>query len=266
MSQATYILTYRADANGERRRNLDAVLGWLAGQPQVAVIVVEQDAAPTLEAVPHPRCQVLFAYNPGAFNKGWGLNIGFRLAQSEWIGFGDGDVIVGDALWQSFQLLRQGLLAVKPYRQLIDLTEEESVPVRAGAFKRVPARPANVPQNRDPIGERLVFAGGSFVIHRQAFVALGGWDERFRGWGGEDDALSWRIERSRLSCTELDIAPALHLWHARPREATFGQPHYAANQRLLDDYRNYADAQLERLAEVQLQLAGYREKYRPMAA
>ncbi len=58
----------------------------------------------------------------------------------------------------------------------------------------------------------------------------------------------------------------MHLWHPRPREATFDQPHYAANRRLLDDYTRYADAQLDRLAEVQMQVIGRREKYRPLSA
>lgn len=266
MSEATYILTYRADREGHRRRNLEAVLAWLGGFAQVEVVVVEQDVAPTPLSIPHARCQVVFAYNPGPFNKSWGFNVGFRTAQTQWLGFGDADVLVGEALWQSFQLLRQGLLAVKPYRRLIDLTDAESEPVRAGDFARVPARDPRAAPDREAIGERVVFAGGSFVIHRNAFVALGGWDERFVGWGGEDDAFSYRIERSRIACTELDISPAMHLWHARRREATFDQPFYAANRLLLDDYRRYADAQLDRLAEVQMQVLGRREKYRPLSA
>jgi len=265
MSEATYVLTYRADREGQRKRNLEAVLAWLGGFAQIDVVVVEQDVAPTSLALPHSRCQAVFAYNPGPFNKGWGFNVGFHAAKTQWLGFGDADVIVGDALWQSFQLLRQGLLAVKPYRRLIDLTEEESRTVRAGDA-RIPARDPRAAPNREGIGEHVVFAGGSFVIHRHAFVALGGWDERFRGWGGEDDAFSYRIERSRIACTELDISPAMHLWHARPRETTFEQPFYNANRQLLDDYKTYADAQLDRLAEVQMQVIGRREKYRPPSA
>ena len=266
MTPATYILTYREGQTPHRRANLDAVLAWLARIPLVNVIVVEQDTLPTLtSALPHPQSTIVFAYNPGPFNKSWGLNVGARYSQTPLLGFGDGDVIVGEALLQSYQLLERGVEAVKPYRRLIDLTDEESAPVRAGDFDRSPVRDSGQ-TDRSGIGERLVFAGGSFVIRRQAFFSLGGWDERFRGWGGEDDALSYRIERSRLACTELDIAPALHLWHPRQRETTFDQPHYAANARLVADYPRYADAQLERLAEVQMQLNGNIDKYRPLPA
>jgi len=264
MNPASYVLTYRADAHGHRRRNLDAVLAWLAPQAQIDVVLIEQDTTPTLPRdLPHPRCRVAFAYNPGPFNKSWGLNIGFRLAPTPWIGFGDADIIVGDTLWPCFQLLAQGMLAAKPYRRLIDLSEDESHRVRAGDFACVPAREADAMPDREGMGERIVFAGGSIVLRRDVFTAFGGWDERFRGWGGEDDAFTHRIERSRIACTELDSAPALHLWHPRPSEATFGQPHYAANRRLVEEYAGYSDAQLQRMAEVQMQIMGYNEKYRP---
>lgn len=267
MNPATYVLTYRADADGHRRRNLDAVLAWLVPQARIDVILVEQDTTPTLTSrLPHPRCRVAFAYNPEPFNKSWGLNIGFRLAQTPWIGFGDADVIVADALWPCFELLGQGMLAAKPYRRLVDLDEEESQRVRAGDFAYAPVRASHAAPNREAIGERIVFAGGSVVLRRDVFAALGGWDERFRGWGGEDDALSHRIERSRIACTELDTTAALHLWHPRPAEATFGQPHYPDNRRLLEDYARCSDTQLQRMAEVQMQIAGHSEKYRPWSA
>jgi predicted glycosyltransferase involved in capsule biosynthesis len=100
-----------------------------------------------------------------------------------------------------------------------------------------------------------------FAIRRDAFVHLGGFDERFVGWGGEDDAMTIKVERARLSCVELDREVALHLHHPRPAEATFGHAHYAANRALLDDYARYDDATLARLAEVQWQLAGHARKY-----
>ena len=62
---------------------------------------------------------------------------------------------------------------------------------------------------------------------------------------------------------ELDIRPAVHLAHPRPRAATFEQPHYAANCALLESYRQLEDPQLERLSEIQAQLIGNRDKYRP---
>ena len=264
MQKASYILTWRHGDGTQRRDNLFAVLEWLAHYPMFEPIVIEQDDAPRLDGtLPHPHCTKFFAYNPGPFNKSWGLNIGFRLSKLPSLVFADADLILGDALPEALEHLDQGHKVVKPYRRLIDLDASESARVRAGEFDWAPAREANAAPAREGVGEYVVVAGGVFLIARSAFVRLGGWDERFRGWGGEDDALSYRIKHAGIPVVELDRRPALHLHHPRPQSATTGQPPYAANRALLAEYPRLQDAQLARLAEVQMQLVGYSEKYSP---
>ena len=259
-----YILTWRDDASGQRRANLMAVLAWLAGHPQIEPILVEQDAVPRLDgALPHPHCMHVFAYNPGPFNKSWGLNVGFRRSTHAWLAFADADIVLGDALADVQQHLDRGNQAIKPYRRLVDLDDAESARVRAGEFDFVPDRRGFSAPNREGVGEHIVFAGGAFLIARGAFKRLGGWDERFRGWGGEDDAMSYRLERARVAAIELDSRPAVHLAHPRGQETTFAQPHYAANRNLLEGYRHMEDAQLERFSEIQMQIIGNPDKYRP---
>ena len=214
--QASYILTYRQGEEAGRHDNLMAVLAWLSLYPMFEVILVEQDAAPQLRGpLPHPRCRHVFAYNPGPFNKSWGFNIGFRLSELDWFAFGDADVVVGNVLPEALRYLASGYQAVKPYRHLIDLDAQECKRVAADDFDWVPERPAPGAENREGVGEFIVFAGGVVLITRAAFMRVGGWDERFRGWGGEDDAMSYKIERSRMPAVELDQRPAVHLWHAR---------------------------------------------------
>ncbi len=263
MQKIDYILTWRDGEDPSRRTNLHAVLTWLAGHPQFEPILVGQDSVPRLDGgLPHPGCKHVFAYNPGPFNKSWGLNVGFRRSQHAWLAFADADVVLGDALVGALEHLGLGYQALKPYRRLIDLTEAESARVRGGEFDFIPDRSGTAP-NREGVGERIVFAGGMFLITRAAFVRLGGWDERFRGWGGEDDAFSYRLERARLPALELDARPAAHLAHPRSRETTFDQPRYAANCALLESYRRLEDPQLERFSEIQAQIIGNRDKYRP---
>lgn len=263
MHQASYIVTYRQGEGSERRDNLHAVLAWIARYPMFEAVVVEQDAVPRLDGpLPHPHCTHVFAYNPGPFNKSWGCNIGFRLARTPWFAFADADVIVGDAAAEALAYLRSGYKAVKPYRHLIDLDADESRRIGAGDFDWVPPRDVSN-LNREASGEHIVFAGGMFLIARTAFVQAGGWDERFRGWGGEDDALSYCLERLRTPAVELDRRPAVHLHHERSRAATMGQPHYADNLAVLADYRRLDDAEFARYAEIQAQIIGNREKYRP---
>lgn len=266
MHHVSAIITYRGGSDPVRRANLDTVLRWLARRPEFEVVVVEQDAAPNLDApLAHPKARLLFAYNPGPFNKGWGYNVGVRAASCAWYAFCDADVVAGTALDAALGYLNAGCHAIKPYRRLIDLDAQESEFVRAGDYDWLPPPDPGRPLDREGIGERIVFAGGLFLIARPAYASIGGWDERFRGWGGEDDAMTYKLERARVPALELDTRPALHLHHARRPEHTYGQPYYAANCGLLDDYRRYTDEQLVRLAEVQMQQNGRREKYRPAA-
>ena len=260
------IVTYRGADGSERRANLDAVLAWLAATPGIEAIVVEQDAHPRLAApLPHPGAAVVFAYNPGPFNKAWGLNVGARHAAAAVLAFGDADVIVPGGLGQAAAHCESSMQVAKPYTTLVDLTEDESRRVREhGAAAALPIDVA-ARRDRDAAGERLALCGGWFAMRRDAFVALGGFDERFVGWGGEDDAMTLKVELARLATVELDPGPALHLWHPRSHATTLGHPHYASNVALLADYARYDEATLARVFEVGRQVFGHRDKYRPAA-
>lgn len=261
----SYLLTWRSNNDPSRLSNLHTVLAWLAASaPDAEVILVEQDDIPRLTApLPHPRCHVVFAYNPGPFNKSWGNNVAARLASTPILAFGDADVILpADQLRQAVDLCISSYAAINPYRRWIDLTPEESQMLHQGNFAWQPERSADS-ENRQAIGENLVFCSGLFLIRRDAFIHIGGWDERFRGWGGEDDAMTYKLERARLPASELDGQPILHLYHPRPRQNTFEQPHYVANTALLAEYRQLSDSQLSRLAEILVQTFGNSQKYRP---
>ncbi len=266
MKTASYILTYRSGNDTARRANLDAVLTWLASFPLFEVIVVEQDRTPTLHgALPLADARVVFAYNPGPFNKSWGFNVGARIASTQILGFADADVICA-SVGEATNAVARGIGVVNPYRRLIDLTEVESTQVRGGQFDLVPDRASGGSMNRAGIQEHIVFCGGIVFFQRNAFAHTGGWDERFVGWGAEDDAMTRKVQRARISATELDSHVAIHLHHARDNAHLQETPHYANNLRLLDQYRDLSDDALMRLCEVQLQLSGFREKYRPAVA
>ena len=153
-------------------------------------------------------------------------------------------------------------MLVKPYKRLLDLSAEESVAWCRQDLMReeqVNGRPFG----RAAVGERLALCGGSFAMRADAFWSLGGCDERFLGWGGEDDAMSYKVERRRLSAIELDENVALHLWHPRNLQTTRGHPDYQKNLQLLASYSAMDGRTFARFCEVQRQLAGNHEKYRP---
>ncbi|QCJ41548.1 glycosyltransferase [Bacillus sp. S3] len=78
------------------------------------------------------------------------------------------------------------------------------------------------------------FAGKLFIIPRENFEAVGGFDERFIGWGGEDDAFSHAV---RTLCGEIVNVKGkiFHLWHPSSNYQT--NPHGKANADLLGRYK-----------------------------
>jgi GT2 family glycosyltransferase len=65
---------------------------------------------------------------------------------------------------------------------------------------------------RHPSKPRL--AGGDFGIWRDDFVSVNGFDERFVGWGQEDDDLGLRLRAAGVRLESiLDKTCSLHVWH-----------------------------------------------------
>ena len=253
------LMTYR-ETSPQRRRNLLTTLQWLAREvPDVKALVLEQDSYPRLQGgLPHGNHQAVFAYNPHRFNKSWGLNVAMRVSGASIAVFTDADLIVAGGVRALIQACGQRSPVAKPYRDVLDLSEEESERVHRGEHGFRPApRPGRQARN-----EHLVLCGGMFAIRADAFYHVGGWDERFVGWGGEDDALSLKIQRANMQVAALD-GVALHLWHPRAVEQ-MERRHYLENVALLESLRANSDVQLHRMAEVQRQVIGHREKYRPM--
>ena len=79
--------------------------------------------------------------------------------------------------------------------------------------------------------------GGLFAFSREAFEKVGGWDERFEGWGGEDDALAVVAERVLGKPENLGAEKITHLNHEpQPGKAKARSTEYP-NRRLLREVR-----------------------------
>lgn len=259
---ATILMTYR-ESSPERHQNLLTTARWLAAEaPQTQLLVMEQDSYPHLLApLPHPHHKILFHYNPHGFNKAWGLNVAARLARTPVLVFTDADVIVPGRLRGMVESCEKQYAIAKPHEDLLDLTEAESEQFHQGHYSALASTPS--PQRtRKAAGEHLPLCGGMFAIRADAFFHVGGWDERFVGWGGEDDALSVKLQRAHVQAA-VQPGAALHLWHPRATDQ-LDQAQYQRNLATLQSIRACSDAQLTRLAEVQRQSCGYAEKYRPL--
>ncbi len=62
--------------------------------------------------------------------------------------------------------------------------------------------------------------GGSIVARRDAYFDIGGYDEEFVGWGGEDNDFWDRASTRRVQ--RHGAVPMLHLWHPPQPEKSLG--------------------------------------------
>lgn len=81
------------------------------------------------------------------------------------------------------------------------------------------------------------FRSGIVAVPRRVWDTVGGMDERFVGWGGEDDAFA---DACDTLCAPMVRYPddnwLFHLWHPSARPA-HRDPHYIANRARADAYR-----------------------------
>jgi hypothetical protein len=248
----TILITSRRGPDAERQENLLAVLAGFAGV--APAILVEQDAMPRLALPPGVTGVArLFAHNPGPLHKGWGLNVAARHARTPWLVFADADLLAPGALQRLQAHQGAAVSMIKPYLRQIELDPADSDRLRRGEV--APESFAAEAAVQAPL------CAGLFAMRAETFWRLGGWDERFGEPAVADAAFAHKIERMRVPALVFDEAPALHLWQSpAPIPATAS----ASAEALLQHLRVLPEAAWERSLEVQGQLAGHREKYRPL--
>ncbi|MER5769755.1 glycosyltransferase [Streptomyces sp. NPDC001985] len=177
------------------------------------VVVVEQDDEPRCEKYLAGLTDTyVFARNAGDFNKSWAFNMGVNAAPgARQLCFLDADILLAeDALESVVRELDSGTECLLPYREVVYLDQGTSAlaiserlgPVRALPFDRLRG-----------YGLKDTW-GGCICLTRRLYDSVGGYDERFRGWGDEDNEFYRQIiQRTPVPRWEMPMA---HLWHARP--------------------------------------------------
>ncbi|MER5642924.1 galactosyltransferase-related protein [Streptosporangium sp. NPDC002524] len=227
--RAVIVIPFRDRVGGARTRNLLACLAALRDQDvhgdEVSVTVVESDTAPTWRDTVEPLVDhYVFARHDGHFNKSWAVNVGVRdtPGEPELICVLDTDILA-DRRFLSRNLDRMarepGLSAFLPYRRMFCLDPETSA---AAIRRRCERGEADVPL--DAVRSLVLKEppGACLWVRSTVFDAIGGFDERYQGWGGEDDDVVARLSLAGRF-TRFDD-PLLHLAHPRPEMTLDGLP------------------------------------------
>ena len=164
-------------------------------------------------------------------NKSKAVNQAVKQATKDILVLADADVVYDPNLIAKAILHVHQAAMVVPFTEIRDMNQPGTERLLAAE----PVWPVEVKQEENMKSPLMYegFAGKLIVMHRKHFEAVGGFDERFIGWGGEDDAFSLSV---RTICGELvNLEGAIyHMWH--PPSTYRTNPHGKANRELLQRY------------------------------
>jgi GT2 family glycosyltransferase len=182
----------------------------IAGQRECRVecIVVEQDATELIRD--HLPDWVRYLHTPlpdsgTAYSRAWAFNVGARAARSECLVFHDNDMLVPSCYARDAQYYHRMNYAFTNLKRFIFYLGKESIE------KTIENESLNLKPPIESVVQNLE-AGGSFVADKRAYFEIGGFDERFVGWGGEDNEFWERASTRKLY--PYGYLPFVHLWHA----------------------------------------------------
>jgi hypothetical protein len=208
----------------ERLPLLLATLTSLAAQEDVNLecIVIEQAAVSEIASdLPYWVRHVLapLAKSSAPYNRSQTFNVGAREALGKTLLLHDNDMLVPAGYCRRILDRRaRGYDVINPKRYIFYLTESHSKAAQSGLVEYEAFPPDYIVQNLE--------AGGSMAISATGFEAIGGMDEGFIGWGGEDNEFWDRC--LTLPTWIWGYEPIIHLWHrSQPLKDDLDNPNIA---------------------------------------
>lgn len=160
------------------------------------------------------------------FNRSRVFNAGAKLAKGELLILHDNDMIVADCyVHDNWVKYCEGFDVINLKRFIFYLTREHTDEI-CFLLSLSARSPEFVLQN--------LTGGGSLAIGKDSFETIGGFDEGFVGWGGEDVEFWDRAQI--LNVWNTGYLPILHLWHLPQPEKNDKKDSSA--MRRLDDVSN----------------------------
>jgi len=189
----------------------------------VEIIVIEQSPQPTLgERLP---AGVRHLHQPadaaGGFNKSRALNMGAREARSEYLIILDADYLVPQRFASECARVLGLVEAARPARWIgyLDRESTESL-ARSREIVTLSGIENIVSNNPMPL-----------AVRRSTYLDIGGHDEAYVGWGGEDTEFLDRLRTRKIS--EGGWMPILHAWHAPAAKKVDGDRNRDLHERIM---------------------------------
>jgi hypothetical protein len=175
---------------------------------RIECIVVEQDTKKRIQRYLPGWVKYIFTPLPKKkmpYSRAWAFNAAARKAGAECLIFHDSDMLVPEVYAaHALRCHRQGYEFINLKRFIFYLGYAHTEEIFKSGVLSCRYPPETVVQNLE--------AGGSFVGDKNAYWMIGGFDERFIGWGGEDNEIWERAQTKKVY--PYGYLPIVHLWHA----------------------------------------------------
>lgn len=179
------------------------------------------------------------------FNRSRARNNAYSKAKHDTIVIADADTVIDpSSLIKGLSMVSDGIAPwVIPYTTYYNLSEEYSVRLKmADGFL--------LPNEKDldfSYEHRILSWAGILILSRDAFDSVGGYDERFEGWGWEDNAFRLKLDMEYGEHQRCE-GNAYHLWHPIAEADKFGAEQTNKNRRLyVSEYESKYNHRDERL-------------------
>jgi hypothetical protein len=223
------VMAFRGQGDG-RLEGLKKCIQCLRAQTiDCYIILIEQDHSPVHQAELEPLVDsYLFTYSNVMFNKSWAFNCGVIIAPDDLVLLHDCDMLMPkNYVRESMRILGTKEIAL-PWSKILYLTEESS---------------KHYPDGQHKISGTLTshqVVGGSLIVRKSFYLRIGGMDERFEGWGGEDNAFYAKAcKLGRMN--RVNSLTGLTLLHHYHEPAQKSHPHNHINSHVLWQYYQGSD-------------------------
>lgn len=170
------------------------------------------------------------------------INNGAREAEGEVYLIADGDAIFFPKLvWEAVEIASDNGGMVMPYWDYHELDQQSTEQILSSSSALDPTRYARAQAVYQNSNASLV------VISALAFWRVRGFDERFIGWGPEDQAFGTAVETICGPPRRVKGHPMMHLWHPVAKGTTRTNPYYKQSLRIWDQYKAAAGNELAML-------------------
>jgi hypothetical protein len=236
-SKFSYVICH-SNTSEYRETNLKSLIKYLRLNFKNEIEIVVSEQGPIRSQIADVDVHVFFE-DSGLFQRSKVLNNGVMAATYKKVFVGDNDVLLNvEAINKTLSQLEE-YEVVNPYHQIIDLSERDSINFKLFLNLHF--------ENNWNTRASIVLSGGCFAILKEAYVRLGGFDEDIIGWGGEDDAFTYKI--AALTRYIGVDSLAYHLYHNRGINGTPNHDHYNKNVEILNKVSGMNIEELKKYCE-----------------